>query len=509
MALRQTDKDQQTRTGRKAGPDRPARRGPAALIAGVGIVAIVAAVMVSVSRPGDDGRAAPPNQAVSSNVPPSFAFHRPSLATDPTRAGHLALASMEGTRLETCYLGLSADNGATWTNLALVGAGGRALPTGATKCWNPSVAYGPDGTLYYAVQSRWPNNATGKEVLLYVSEDGGLSFRAPVALDSEVEGESGWWPDVAVDHMSGRVYIAWSRRPDARPLPGRVMLSSSTDRGLTFSRPVVATPAEQASTSGALLAVGPDAKVYLSYQDHTAWLGSSGKEPAQLHVAVSSDQGQTFSASQPIRPVGPGCIVTRGFECDPLHGDGPWMLNSIAAGVSPGQVFIGWWDKEGTGDKDPTRIFFSSSTDGGRTWAIPQVIGIPPTAQDAQQHRPWLSVAPDGRVDVAYFSQAPGGAQDVYWISSADAGRTFSAPRRLTDQASHAKIGPPHFFGPGVRAGDYLALASSDDGVLAAWTDSRRGCTLSQHQDVFFTSRDLDEGDPRPVAPTSAGSVLC
>jgi hypothetical protein len=97
----------------------------------------------------------------------------------------------------------------------------------------------------------------------------------------------------------------------------------------------------------------------------------------------------------------------------------------------------------------------------------------------------------------------------VYWISSADAGRTFSRPRKLTDQASDANVGPPHFFGLGVRAGDFLALASSDDGVLAAWTDTRRGCALSQHQDVFFTSRGIGEHDPRRAAPDSARSVLC
>ena len=500
MSLTQTEKNDRAKGTAGEDSHRPTNRGRAALVACVGAAALLAAVVVSVSWSSDND-IAQPNQAVSGNVPPSFAFHRPSMATDPVRPGHLAMASMEGTRLETCYLGLSGDGGKTWTNLAFVGAGGRGLPTGTTKCWNPSVTYGPDGTLYYAVQSRWPNNATGKEVLLYVSDDGGLRFRAPVALDSEAEGESGWWPDVAVDSNSGRVYVAWSRRPDARPLPGRVMLSSSTDRGLTFSPPVAVTPAEQTSTSGALLAVGPDAKIYLSYQDHTAWLGSSGKEPAQLHVAVSSDQGQSFAVSQPIRPVVPGCIVTRGFECDPLHGDGPWMLNSIAAGPSPGQVFLGWWDKEHLGDQAPARVLFSSSTNGGVTWAPPRVVGIPPRAEDAQQHRPWLSVAPDGRLDIAYFSQAPGGAQDVYWISSADAGWTFSPPRKLTDQASDANVGPPHFFGQGVRAGDYLALVSAEDGVLAAWTDTRRGCALSQHQDVFFTSRDLDERDPRTPAP--------
>jgi len=243
VSLKQTEKNDAAKRIAGDGPHRPARRGRAVLLGCVGLAAIVAAVAVGASRSSDDD-IAPPNQAVSSNVPPSFAFHRPSIATDPVRPGHLAIASMEGTGLETCYLGLSGDGGKTWTNLALLGTGGRALPPGTTKCWNPSVTYGPDGTLYYAVQSRYPNSATGKEVLLYVSEDGGLSFRAPVALDSAVDGESGWWPDVAVDSNSGRVYLTWSRRPDARPLPGRVMLSSSTDRGLTFSPPVAVTPAE-------------------------------------------------------------------------------------------------------------------------------------------------------------------------------------------------------------------------------------------------------------------------
>lgn len=486
-------------------PPRPKpRRGRAPLLVGLGALALVTAVLVAVlQRPT---KVAPPNVAISADVPPSFAYHRPAMAADPTRARHLAVASMEGTRLETCYLGLSADDGRTWTQLAVIGAGGRPVPAPATKCWNPKVAYGPDGTLYYVVQARWPNNQTGKEALLYVSDDGGSSFRDPVALDPGAEG-SGWWPDVATD-PGGRVYVAWSRRPDSPPLPGRVMLSTSSDRGRTLSAPVAVSPPEQFSTGGPLLAVGGDGKVYVSYQDHSAWLPSRGQDPAVLRVAVSADEGQSFELAPPVRSYAPGCVVAeRGFNCDPLHGDGPWMLNSVVAGAQPGQVFVAWWAADGT--SAPTRIWFSASADAGKSWAAPRAIGIPVGGEGNQQHRPWLSVAPNGRLDVAYYDRAADGAQQVYWTSSTDAGRTFSVPRRLTDRASDSSIGPPHFFGPGVRGGDFLALSSSDDAVVAAWTDTRRGCELSQHQDVFFTRRSVGVADPDPKKAQDFQRFLC
>lgn len=491
-----------TSTPNPALPTRQ-RRG-AALLIGLGAMALVAAAVVAVVQRPD--KVATPNVAISADTPPSFAYHRPAIAADPVRPGHLAVASMEGTRLDTCYLGLSADEGRTWTQLALVGAGGRPVPAPATKCWNPKVAYAPDGTLYYVVQARWPNNQTGKEALLYVSDDGGSSFRDPVALDQGADG-SGWWPDVAVD-ASGRVYIAWSRRPDSPPLPGRVMLSTSSDRGRTLSAPVSVSPPEQFSTGGPLLAVGGDGKVYVSYQDHSAWLQSRSQEPAVLRVAVSADQGQSFELTPPVRSYPPGCVVAeRGFNCDALHGDGPWMLNSVVAGVGPGQVFVAWWEPGAT--PALTRVWFSASADGGKTWASPLVIGVPPGGDGNQQHRPWLSVAPNGRLDVAYYDRAPDGDQLVYWTSSTDAGRTFSMPRRLTDRVSDSSVGPPHFFGLGVRGGDYLALSSSDDAVVAAWTDTRRGCELSQHQDVFFTRRALGAADPKPKAAQEPQRLLC
>lgn len=489
-----------------AAPRKAPRLGRVALLLlGLGALILLGAVLVGVAveRPA---KVASGNVPISPNAPPSFGYHRPSIAADPVRSGYLAVAFMEGTRLDTCYLGLSADDGRTWTQLAVVGAGGRPLPAPATKCWNPKVAYGPDGTLYYVVQARWPNNQTGKEALLYVSDDGGSSFRDPVALDPGADG-SGWWPDVATDR-SGRVYLAWSRRPDSPPLPGRVMLSTSSDRGLTLSAPVAVSPPEQFSTGGPLLAVGGDGKVYVSYQDHSAWLPSRGQDPVVLRVAVSADRGQTFELTPAVRSYAPGCVVAeRGFNCDPLHGDGPWMLNSLVAGEQAGQVFVAWWEPGGT--PALTRIWLSSSADGGKSWATPRTIGIPAGGDSNQQHRPWLAVAPNGRLDVAYYDRAATGAQHVYLTSSTDAGRTFSVPLRLTDSVSDSSVGPPHFFGPGVRGGDYLALSSSDDAVVAAWTDTRRGCELSQHQDVFFTKRTLKADDPDPKKAQELRRLLC
>ncbi|MGH9181569.1 MAG: sialidase family protein, partial [Acidimicrobiales bacterium] len=362
-------------------------------------VATVVAVGAGISVPGPGAGqavAGPPptaDVAVTGKVGVTDAYQNPSLATDPTNSRRLAVAYFEGHALNRCYLGLSNDGGTTWDTRLLLGEGGQyPLPNPATTwCLNPVVAFGPDATLYYVAQAALPNGRVGDQVKLYASTDGGLTFRGPTTADPG-ETMRGYWPSVAVDQRRGRVYVAWSRHPGP-PVPGRVLVSFSDDKGATLSPPVLASPPEEMFPAAPQIAVGPDGALYVVY----------GSEIDNVvHTTVSVDGGTSFAPSveiielAPVRTFGAGPPVTNRLTAS----FGPRYM-AIVAGSQPGRAALSFWDVSGPGGLG--RVSVTSTADGGRTWSLPRPVGTPPGREGDHQINSFMSAAPNGRLDVAYY----------------------------------------------------------------------------------------------------------
>lgn len=126
-----------------------------ARLAVVGMVLLlllqVAAAASAVGRSRPTGP--PRNVAVSPDLPQ--AYQQPSIARDPTRRGHLAIAYQERAELKNCFIALSSDNGRTWQTRALFGPDGEfemppPPPPGTSafrRCVNPVVAFDAKGNL--------------------------------------------------------------------------------------------------------------------------------------------------------------------------------------------------------------------------------------------------------------------------------------------------------------------------------------------------------------------------
>jgi hypothetical protein len=123
---------------------------------------------------------------------------------------------------------------------------------------------------------------------------------------------------------------------------------------------------------------------------------------------------------------------------------------------------------------------------------------------NVQHYDPGISIAPNGRVDIAWYdfrnSPAPeaqanaapfntGGMTDVYYAYSTDGGRTFSPNIRVSDRLADRSIG---VWSNNVHSHFNVGIASANDGVYFAWQDSRNGNSITNSEDIYFASVLLD-----------------
>ena len=447
---------------------------------GRGLVAatLVASALLGGSRAAAAG-ATTANTAVTPNKP--YSYQEPSLAVNPKNPQRLAIAYREGGQRSVCSLALSSDGGATWHTQDLIGLQGR-LPWDASTalCYESMTAFGLDGTLYYAVQAT-------------------VSFR---------------WTQYTSRNASGQSVVA-----------------SSTDHGMHFSTPVLASPALNSTTAtslidsfGTAIAVGGDGTVYTSWLDLTkrnagcsnvrAAVSTTCSLPVPLQVAASRDGGRSFAPPVTIAPaVDFGCPgrnvagTTALASCDDLHFDRGPEAFSLLAGSMPGIAAVAWW---GGDPESPARIEIAATHDAGGAWISPRQVGSLKDAPNDEQNRPVLAQAPDGRIDMAYYDTSNGGSQDVYLVTSGDEGATFSTPQLVTTSPSNINVGPVSEHGVHPGFGEWLSLESSNGSAQIAWTDTQRGTIDSAKQDIYFASVPLEAGTPIwvPIAAGVGGAIV-
>ena len=461
---------------------------------------LAGAVALSLAATGQARGASLPDVAVTPNEP--GAFQQPSLSVDPTNPKRFAIGFQEGLKHQACRLARSSDGGRTWRVESLVGTGTAfPPPQNYPRCYDPLVAYGPDGTLYYQYEVLpGTNPLIQRKVFVTTSRDGG-PFAPPLEVDPVGPGtdHTDLYSEMAVDRASGQLYVTFLRYcepgnttpmgvANCTPNPGKVVVASSGDRGQTFSPPLQVNTPAIADPSRPSIAVDAGGTVYSSFTD--GFLAPSDDDrPPTLYVASSRDQGRTFASPK---------SVSRIKDCSgdlcyaPESGGG--FFHTL--GGSPGQLFVAYWERQENGRY---RILFTTTHDGGATFTTPRVVGVPAGGEGHDQHRPRLALGPGGRVYLAYYDYSPQERlEDVYMIESSDGGGSFSTPRKLTDVRSNSKVGSP---GKPNHAnfGQDLGIASTSAGPLVAWTDSRRGTSLNGKQDIFFEGQAL-AGAGRPAA---------
>ncbi len=457
-----------------------------------------------------------PVQVTAGDVDPGRTYTTPSVAVDPANPLTVVATASEA-RTRKCGLVRSRDGGQTWDRPDAA----PSLPS-HPYCFTANfaasqalVAFGRNSTLYYALPG-WDVQDSGNRfnvsLLLARSTDLGNSWKTTIVRNTRgKEGEdqeNAGRPitSLVVDTRSGSediIYVTWSRSlpnkaaPNAEPV--RPFMAVSTDGGKAFSDPIdltagvfeseairadglkttttiagsapaptttappagsrVAQPNQAANFGGrdASLTVDRKGTIYVAWRAQTANITPAVQNA--IFLSKSTDRGKTFTVTR----VGSHSSRLRQpiLRWSP-KGGGDGTLHLVYEGATRPEV---------NGDSD---IFYRRSADGAKTWTDHRVLNDDDPAKLFAQGIPNMAVAPNGRLDVAWWDlrNDPGISfgNDVYYASSTDNGDTWSKNIRVTDQLVDRRIG---VFGNNFDVSGPPALATSNAFAVFGWDDTR------------------------------------
>ena len=260
---------------------------------------------------------------------------------------------------------------------------------------DPWVSFGPDGSVYQiALAADAPE--TGQAVtaiLVSKSTDGGTTWGTPVTLirDQQPDGFDDK-ESITADPTDARyVYAVWDRLTSPAPGAGQgppapqaaaaVMLSRSTDGGVTWEAPrVIYDPLNLPSnesltadqrlvageTTGNIVAVLPNGDlvdVFALTHVVSAGAGAPSAPAHEIAAIRSTDKGATWSdpvrVSVELTGQEPGGALDP-YTGEPLRTGG--LLPAIAVDRQSGQIYVAWQDARFSRTRQPG-IAMATSTD--------------------------------------------------------------------------------------------------------------------------------------------------
>ena len=198
----------------------------------------------------------------------------------------------------------------------------------------------------------------------------------------------------------GRVYIAYAAITQDRPEMSRLIVSSSDDCGVTWTKGDALSQGEK-TNQGAALAVAPDGTVYVAWRRF-----AYKKQTATILIAKSTDGGKKFSKAVEVTPAM--------FPFDQGTTGSSFRTNAYPTMAidGTGRVYLAWASRGYVADRPSqttgdARIVVSTSSNGV-TWSVPRAADN--TARDAadpygtagHQFMPALSFSA-GKLQLIYY----------------------------------------------------------------------------------------------------------
>jgi hypothetical protein len=388
-------------------------------------------------------------------------FEGPSVDVDPRDPDHIVVTDANMTTAH-CTWHVTFDRGVKWkdgvfqdppgyTGCHINGGAGGHVPTGPE-----GVAFGPSGTVYATFGSAHTDDGSRESIMLGRSTDGGENFQVTVAARPPGDDVSYGRPQMSVAAGPGgrdRVLISsWLCRERGR-FCDQAMFTRSDDGGDTFSAPTIFNDPPAGQTPSAPLQA-TDGTIYSTFIRRYA------DGPADLVLARSTDGGNTF-AYVPV-------------DSQPLLGD-RYDPAKLAMDPNNGAMYLVYTDNR----IGRQQVVFRKSMDKGTTWTEP--IGIAADQAATGSGRiPTISVAPNGRIDIAYYRTAQADTDDVFWASSIDGGLRFVS-RQVNDS-------PIKRYQYATNIGNWYSpdVVSVENAAIVVWSDTKNADQIANTQDVLM-----------------------
>jgi hypothetical protein len=368
------------------------------------------------------------------------------LAADPNHPGRLLAGSMVlNPGMGPSVVGYaSTDGGKTW-KLTLE----RKAKKGGPHYYDPAVAFGPDGSAYFADLPRL-------HLEIARSRDGGQTWDAPF-LSKEPSDRPFLVVDCTNGKFRGQVYCNYN-------LGGKLALHRSRDGARTFDPPKTLTCKGSAQGRGPVqAAVLSDGTLVLPYRVLTR----ATDLEFSLRVQRSNTGGESFLDEQFLRDYREGEPRLGIARCVPMLAVDP------GSRAFKDRLYLVWTERTDAG----LRVMLLRSKDKGVSWSEPVVLSGPAGPQRGAKetgHYSFLSSVAVNRAGVVAVSWYDARLHegkircDVRLRISRDGGETWLPSARVTDVTSG--------YEKGTWVGDTAGLAADAAGAFyPLWIDSRTG----------------------------------
>jgi len=366
----------------------------------------------------------------------------------------------------------STDGGTTWTHGFLPGltTGNGGGPFNAAS--DPAVAYDAKHGVWMISSLPILNSGTTTAVVVSRSTDGGLTWGNPVDVGPAVNSSDKNWivcDSTSTSSFYGNCYVEWDN-PDSGD---EIMMSTSIDGGMTWG--TATTTSNRADGIGGLPLVQPNGTVVVPIETSgiSAFTSTNGGASWSAPVTVSNIQWHTDEG---------------GIRSGPLPS---------AAVDGTGTVYVVWEDCRFRSRCSTNDLVYSTSTDGVHWTAVTRV-PIDATTSTVDHFIPGIGIDPTTSGTIAhvaihyyYYSKSSCTKSTcqlyVGYISSHNGGSTWNTPASLAGPMSLGWLPNSQ---NGLMVGDYIATAFTSGvphGVFAV-AAAKTGTTFNE---AMFTAQGL------------------